>query len=73
MRTNIGSILQCMGLADTVDGVVNESFRASDPPTSRLPIEPPLDAEAKYATARPAERPSSCAIIKGSLRTAQIR
>jgi hypothetical protein len=37
-----------------VDESVNESFPASDPPASRLPDEPPVNAEAKWAAARAA-------------------
>jgi hypothetical protein len=39
-----------------VDESVNESFPASDPPASRLPDEPPVNAEAKWEAARAAER-----------------
>lgn len=35
-----------------VDQAVDESFPASDPPASRLPDEPPANAEAKWAAAR---------------------
>jgi hypothetical protein len=37
-----------------VDESVRESFPASDPPASRLPDEPPANAEAKWAAARAA-------------------
>lgn len=37
-----------------VDESVSESFPASDPPASRLPDEPPVNAEAKWAAARAA-------------------
>lgn len=39
-----------------VDEAVSESFPASDPPASRLPDEPPVNAEAKWEAARAAER-----------------
>jgi hypothetical protein len=39
-----------------VDESVIESFPASDPPASRLPDEPPSNADAKWAAAREAER-----------------
>jgi hypothetical protein len=35
-----------------VDEAVLESFPASDPPASRLPDEPPINAEAKWEAAR---------------------
>jgi hypothetical protein len=38
-----------------VDESLEESFPASDPPASRLPDEPPVNAEAKWETARAAE------------------
>lgn len=37
-----------------IDDAVNDSFPASDPPASRLPDEPPANAEAKWAAARAA-------------------
>jgi hypothetical protein len=42
--------------ADAVDEAVEESFPASDPPASRLPDEPPSNAEAKWKAARDAGR-----------------
>jgi hypothetical protein len=41
-----------------VDEAVNESFPASDPPASRLPDEPPANAEAKWAAAKAAGKVS---------------
>jgi hypothetical protein len=38
-----------------VDEAVEESFPASDPPASRLPDEPPANADAKWAAARNAK------------------
>jgi hypothetical protein len=38
-----------------VDEAVEESFPASDPPASRLPDEPPVNAEAKWQAAAAAE------------------
>jgi hypothetical protein len=38
-----------------VDEAVEESFPASDPPASRLPDEPPVNAQAKWDAARAAE------------------
>jgi hypothetical protein len=35
-----------------IDCSVNDSFPASDPPASRLPDEPPSNAEAKWQAAR---------------------
>jgi hypothetical protein len=43
--------------SNAVDRSVEDSFPASDPPASRLPDEPPINAEAKWAAARAAERP----------------
>lgn len=40
--------------SQAVDQSVDDSFPASDPPASRLPDEPPSNAEAKWATARAA-------------------
>ena len=40
--------------SEAVDESVAESFPASDPPASRLPDEPPVNAEAKWAAARAA-------------------
>jgi hypothetical protein len=40
--------------SQAVDQSVEESFPASDPPASRLPDEPPANAEAKWAAARAA-------------------
>jgi hypothetical protein len=40
--------------SQAVDQSVDESFPASDPPASRLPDEPPSNAEAKWAAARAA-------------------
>jgi hypothetical protein len=37
-----------------VDESINESFPASDPPASRLPDDPPVNADAKWAAARAA-------------------
>jgi hypothetical protein len=37
-----------------IDESVDESFPASDPPASRIPDEPPSNAEAKWAAARKA-------------------
>ena len=37
-----------------VDQSVDDSFPASDPPASRLPDEPPVNADAKWAAARAA-------------------
>jgi hypothetical protein len=42
--------------SEAVDESVSESFPASDPPASRLPDEPPVNAEAKWEAARAAER-----------------
>jgi hypothetical protein len=42
------------GKSAAVDQSVDESFPASDPPASRLPDEPPSNAEAKWAAARAA-------------------
>lgn len=42
--------------SEAVDTAVEESFPASDPPASRLPDEPPVNAEAKWKAARAAER-----------------
>lgn len=39
-----------------VDESVDQSFPASDPPASRLPDEPPSNAEAKWAAARAAKK-----------------
>jgi hypothetical protein len=39
-----------------VDESVEESFPASDPPASRLPDEPPANAEAKWRAAAAAGR-----------------
>ena len=38
-----------------LDSTVNDSFPASDPPASRLPDEPPVNAEAKWAAANAAK------------------
>jgi hypothetical protein len=38
--------------SDAVDEAVSESFPASDPPASRLPDEPPSNAEAKWDAAK---------------------
>jgi hypothetical protein len=35
-----------------IDESIDESFPASDPPASRLPDEPPINAEAKWEAAR---------------------
>jgi hypothetical protein len=42
-----------------VDTAVEDSFPASDAPASRLPDEPPANAEAKWEAARAAERKRS--------------
>lgn len=42
--------------SEAVDTAVEESFPASDPPASRLPDEPPVNAEAKWEAARAAEK-----------------
>jgi hypothetical protein len=39
-----------------VDESVRESFPASDPPATRQPDEPPMNAEAKWAAAAGAEK-----------------
>jgi uncharacterized membrane protein len=41
--------------SDAVDESVEESFPASDPPASRMPDVPPVNAEAKWAAARAAD------------------
>ena len=41
--------------SNAVDESVDQSFPASDPPASRLPDEPPVNAEAKWRAARAAE------------------
>jgi Protein of unknown function (DUF2892) len=41
-----------------VDEALEGTFPASDPPASRLPDEPPRNAEAKWAAARAAEKTS---------------
>jgi hypothetical protein len=41
--------------SDAVDRSVEESFPASDPPASRLPDEPPVNAAAKWRAARSAQ------------------
>jgi hypothetical protein len=41
--------------SSSVDESVEESFPASDPPASRLGDEPPVNADAKWETARAAE------------------
>lgn len=38
--------------SEAVDEAVSESFPASDPPASRIPDEPPVNAEAKWEAAR---------------------
>ena len=38
-----------------LDSTVNDSFPASDPPASRLPDEPPVNADAKWAVANAAK------------------
>lgn len=38
--------------SNAVDEAVDESFPASDPPASRLPDEPPANADAKWSAAR---------------------
>jgi hypothetical protein len=43
-------------MSEAVDQSVDESFPASDPPASRLPDEPPANADAKWAAARAAGR-----------------
>ena len=40
--------------SEAVDQAVDDSFPASDPPASRLPDDPPANAEAKWAAAREA-------------------
>jgi hypothetical protein len=40
--------------SEAVDQSIDESFPASDPPASRLPDDPPANAEAKWAAARAA-------------------
>ena len=40
------------GYDSAIDTSVEESFPASDPPSSRLPDEPPSNAAAKWAAAR---------------------
>src|SRR5690349_9005663 len=45
--------------SEAVDAAVEESFPASDAPASRLPDEPPVNAEAKWEAARAAERARS--------------
>jgi hypothetical protein len=42
--------------SDAVDESVDESFPASDPPASRLPDVPPVNAEAKWDAVRAAPR-----------------
>ena len=42
-----------------IDESVDESFPASDPPASRLPDEPPVNAEAKWQAAAAAARDAS--------------
>jgi hypothetical protein len=42
--------------SEAVDEAVSESFPASDPPASRLPDEPPVNAQAKWDAARRAGR-----------------
>jgi hypothetical protein len=42
--------------SEAVDESVSESFPASDPPASRLPDEPPVNAQAKWEAARKAGR-----------------
>ena len=42
-----------------MDDTVNDSFPASDPPASRLPDEPPVNAEAKWEAARSVSARSS--------------
>jgi hypothetical protein len=37
--------------ADAIDSTGSDSFPASDPPASRLPDEPPINAEAQWAAA----------------------
>lgn len=44
------------GNSDAVDQSVDDSFPASDPPASRLPDDPPVNAEAKWAAARAAAK-----------------
>ena len=41
--------------SEAVDESVSESFPASDPPASRLPDDPPVNADAKWAAARAAK------------------
>jgi hypothetical protein len=41
--------------SEAVDTAVEESFPASDPPASRLPDDPPVNAEAKWEATRAAE------------------
>src|SRR5689334_16618281 len=41
-------------MSDRVDESVYESFPASDPPASRLPDEPPVNAQAKWDAVRAA-------------------
>jgi hypothetical protein len=41
--------------SEAIDTAVEESFPASDPPASRLPDDPPVNAEAKWEATRAAE------------------
>jgi hypothetical protein len=45
--------------SSSVDESVEESFPASDPPASRVPDEPPVNAEAKWEAARAAQQRTS--------------
>jgi hypothetical protein len=45
--------------SQAIDESLEETFPASDPPASRLPDEPPSNADAKWAAARAAGRAPS--------------
>jgi hypothetical protein len=44
-----------LATSDAVDESIEQSFPASDPPASRIPDEPPVNAQAKWRAARAAE------------------
>jgi uncharacterized membrane protein len=52
----LGQSAELAHQSDLIDEAIDESFPASDPPASRLADEPPINAEAKWAAARQAER-----------------